>query len=152
MGTTQCIQHYSHSSISISTEMPLRMVQQCSLLKKRKGSISCKISQFILMLLYFDTENHIVLMTCEEENVSHILLELNVCHWNRNVIIFHKFSTKWHFHLSVMHTPQLTTDAIWVRSRRCGCLVTWFCYQLIAKPGNETDPYGNSNLDHYWLR
>ena len=37
---------------------------------------------------------------------------------------------------------------IWVRSRNCGCLVTWFCYQLIAKPGNKTatvpwpDPYG----------
>ena len=36
---------------------------------------------------------------------------------------------------------------IWVRPRRCGCLVTWFCYQLIAKPGNKTaalpwpDPY-----------
>ena len=30
----------------------------------------------------------------------------------------------------VMHT--------WVRSRNCGCLVTWFCYQLIAKPGNKT--------------
>ena len=36
---------------------------------------------------------------------------------------------------------------IWVRSRNCGCLVTWFCYQLIAKPGNMTatvpwpDPY-----------
>ena len=34
-----------------------------------------------------------------------------------------------------------------VRSRRCGCLVTWFCYQLIAKLGNKTaapswpDPY-----------
>ena len=27
---------------------------------------------------------------------------------------------------------------IWVRSRRCGCLVTWFCYQMIAKPGNKT--------------
>ena len=27
---------------------------------------------------------------------------------------------------------------IWVRSRSCGCLVTWFCYQLIAKPGNKT--------------
>ena len=27
---------------------------------------------------------------------------------------------------------------IWVRSRRCSCLVTWFCYQLIAKPGNKT--------------
>ena len=36
---------------------------------------------------------------------------------------------------------------IWVRSRNCGCLVTWFWYQLIAKPGNKTaadsrpDPY-----------
>ena len=26
----------------------------------------------------------------------------------------------------------------WVKSQRCGCLVTWFCYQLIAKPGNKT--------------
>ena len=26
----------------------------------------------------------------------------------------------------------------WVRSRNCGCLITWFCYQLIAKPGNKT--------------
>ena len=26
----------------------------------------------------------------------------------------------------------------WVRSRNCGCLVTWFCYQLIAKTGNKT--------------
>ena len=38
-------------------------------------------------------------------------------------------------------------DVIWVRSRNCSCLVTWFCYQLIAKPGNKTatvlwlDPY-----------
>ena len=37
--------------------------------------------------------------------------------------------------------------SIWVRSRNCGCLVTWFCYQLIAKPVNKTatvswpDPY-----------
>ena len=38
---------------------------------------------------------------------------------------------------------------LWVRSRKWGCLVTWFCYQLIAKPGtsNKTatvllpDPY-----------
>ena len=29
---------------------------------------------------------------------------------------------------------------IWVRSRNCGCLVTWFCYLLIAKPGNKTAP------------
>ena len=38
---------------------------------------------------------------------------------------------------------------IWVNSRNCGCLVTWFCYQLIAKPGNKTaavpwpDPYAS---------
>ena len=24
------------------------------------------------------------------------------------------------------------------QATRCGCLVTWFCYQLIAKPGNRT--------------
>ena len=40
---------------------------------------------------------------------------------------------------------------IWVRSRNCGCLVTWFCYYLIAKPGNKTaalswpDPYASVN-------
>ena len=27
---------------------------------------------------------------------------------------------------------------MWVRSWRCGCLVTWFCYHLIAEPGNKT--------------
>ena len=32
-----------------------------------------------------------------------------------------------------------TANYIWVRSRNCGCLVTWFCYQLIAKRGNKTD-------------
>ena len=26
----------------------------------------------------------------------------------------------------------------WVRSWNCGCIVTWFCYHLIAKPGNKT--------------
>ena len=29
-------------------------------------------------------------------------------------------------------------DVIWVGSWRCSCLVTWFCYQLIAKPCNKT--------------
>ena len=29
---------------------------------------------------------------------------------------------------------------IWVRSGRWACLVTWFCYQRIAKPGNKTVP------------
>ena len=36
---------------------------------------------------------------------------------------------------------------IWVRSGMCACLFTWFCYHLIAKPGNKPgtpswpDPY-----------
>ena len=38
-----------------------------------------------------------------------------------------------------------------VGSRRCGCLVTWFCYQLIAKPGNKTatPPWPNSLIFRY---
>ena len=44
----------------------------------------------------------------------------------------------------------LTDDlqkVIWVRLWRCGCLVTWFCYQLTARPSNKKaapswpDPY-----------
>ena len=40
-----------------------------------------------------------------------------------------------------------TALIIWDKSWRCGCLVTWFCYLLIAKPGKKTaaplwlDPY-----------
>ena len=43
---------------------------------------------------------------------------------------------------------------IWVRSRRWACLVTWFCYHLIAKAGNKTgapswpDPYSSRNTTH----
>ena len=39
-------------------------------------------------------------------------------------------------HHRVQNTENKFT--IWVRSWRCGCLVTWFCYHLIAKPGNKT--------------
>ena len=55
--------------------------------------------------------------------------------------------TKLHFiniKRSVVRSLKIYT---WVGSRNCGCLVTWFCYQLIAKPGNKTaavswpDPY-----------
>ena len=48
--------------------------------------------------------------------------------------------------------------SIWVRSRNCGCLVTWFCYQLIAKPGNKTatvllpHPYMNIQCHHYSMQ
>ena len=38
----------------------------------------------------------------------------------------------------VLSTIGRIAKLIWVRSRRCGCFVTWFCYHLIAKPGNKT--------------
>ena len=46
----------------------------------------------------------------------------------------------WHSaqHLSMQLIDLEVLRSIWVRSRNCGCLVTWFCYQLIAKPGNNT--------------
>ena len=54
-----------------------------------------------------------------------------------------------------MKTYNWETDVIcatlalymWVGSRNCGCLVAWFCYQFMAKPGSRTaavpwpDPY-----------
>ena len=51
--------------------------------------------------------------------------------------------------LFAMHQGQshCASNIIWVRSRNCGCLVTWFCYQLTAKPGKKIatvswpDPY-----------
>ena len=54
---------------------------------------------------------------------------------------------------------QFSIKIIWVRSQRCGCLVTWFCYQMIAKPGNKTatpswpDPYmiKRQNLPLAWM-
>ena len=51
---------------------------------------------------------------------------------------------KWRAHYFVIFVAHTHN---WVRSRNCGCLVAWFCYQMIAKPDNETsavswpDPY-----------
>ena len=36
------------------------------------------------------------------------------------------------------YVVHMLKNDMWVRSRNCGCLVTWFCYQMIAKPGNKT--------------
>ena len=38
----------------------------------------------------------------------------------------------------MLSTEIISVVNIWFRSWRCGCLVTWFCYQLRAKPGNKT--------------
>ena len=73
--------------------------------------------------------------------------------WNMYSDVKHKIihmglCTKLIYHLRhIVPHLQCHHKDIWVRSRNCGCLVTWFCYQLIAKPGNRTaavswpDPY-----------
>ena len=38
---------------------------------------------------------------------------------------------------------------IWVRSRKCACIFTWFCYQMTAKPGNKTGPPSWTDLYVY---
>ena len=42
----------------------------------------------------------------------------------------------------------VSTHSRWIRSWRCSCLVTWFCYQLIAKPGNKTAASPWPDPDH----
>ena len=65
-----------------------------------------------------------------------IMLKIIYCvkHWNQIGI---------HFCIGCNSCSAIVwynANNIWVRSRNCGCLVTWFCYQLIAKPGNKTAP------------
>ena len=49
------------------------------------------------------------------------------------------------------------TTIIWIRSRRWTCLVTFFCYHLIAKPGNKVgtplwlDKYQQASNITAWL-
>ena len=52
--------------------------------------------------------------------------------WNQSSTI--------NLHLNYFHglMSQWKTICIWIGSWRCGCLVTWFGYQLISKPGNKT--------------
>ena len=51
------------------------------------------------------------------------------------------------FKATITQSIHWPNTIIWVRSRNCSCLVTWFCYRLIAKPGSKTaavswpDPY-----------
>ena len=52
--------------------------------------------------------------------------------YNENYYIFTENS------LYLVWKKGIEEKATWVRSRKCGCLVTWFCYHLIANPGNKT--------------
>ena len=64
-----------------------------------------------------------------------------------HINIYEGINDRWYMTGTQRATFQ--SKVIWFRSRNCDCLVTWFNYQLIAKPGNKTatvpwaDPYGN---------
>ena len=93
-------------------------------------------------------------------NCEMILMEITFC-INRYHMAQHSMTSLYRpplykDHLTIKSTSQIGCQCgvgsyerivIWVRSRNCGCLVTWFCYQLIAKLGNKTatvswpDPY-----------
>ena len=64
------------------------------------------------------------------------------------ILVWPRFSTRTYLHpqgkyysttfARKWYAKQFRED-IWVSLRRWACLVTWFCYHLIAKPGNKTD-------------
>ena len=61
----------------------------------------------------------------------------------------------WTCHLASIRIPivEITQHYeyhIRVRSQNCSCLVRWFCYQLIAKPGNKTASVPWPHLYSYW--
>ena len=66
--------------------------------------------------------------------------------WNPQPCVLNTFQTT-NYAVKYSILVLWATWIIWVRSRNCGLLVTWFCSQLIAKPGNKTatvswpDPY-----------
>ena len=62
---------------------------------------------------------------------------LNQC-WPRSPTPYGVTRPQWVNMLRPLQNCCHLADVIWVRSRRCSCLVTWLCYQLIAKPGNKT--------------
>ena len=62
---------------------------------------------------------------------------LNVCWAVWKHVIYQHWDGAGSWNLSLWQV-RTWWSCIWVRSPNCVCLVTWFCYQLIAKPGNKT--------------
>ena len=59
--------------------------------------------------------------------------------WVVNIWLSHVFLWNWeNYNIPDVIIISNNTECVWVRSPNCDCLVTWFCYQLIAKPGNKT--------------
>ena len=71
---------------------------------------------------------------------GHFWIPLGKCLWGEAWCIPFRYCDR-----AVEQTPWRARDvtvmlSIVYRSRKCACFVTWFCYQMIAKPGNKTGP------------
>ena len=67
--------------------------------------------------------------------------EIGVCKWSSCLMI-----GVYIFHVTKGERSEFpVTIYIRVRSWRCDCLVTWFCYQMIAKLGKKTGPFSWSD-------
>ena len=94
------------------------------------------------------------ILDIEKEICCHLhkkRIQYNICpEWYQHYIDEAMKFDYCHKSLSFYYICHHNCNTIWVRSRNCGCHVTWFCYQLIAKPGNKTaavpwpDPYGQA--------
>ena len=82
-------------------------------------------------------------------------------HWYQKIVMWIERKTQaYHIGTRRLLSELFESHVIWIRSRRCGCLVTWFCYQMIAKPGNKTaapswpDPCNHYKIKHnktFWI-
>ena len=96
--------------------------------------------QHALLIIFFS----IVLMWMlqESDDKSTLVQAMALCHEASSNYL------SWYFPSYLTSYGAIRGHAVHIWARNCGCLVTWFCYQLIAKPGNKTaavlwsDPYG----------
>ena len=119
-------------------------LNQCwFLISKRSSGIHLRaISQGVPMVLFCIMSLKIIFLRLQ----PHFLGANELIHHSMVMPLVTKLGHHW-FRLQLvicletshqLNLCWLIVNWIWVRSRNCGCLVTWFCYQLIAKPGNKT--------------
>ena len=87
---------------------PIETIIKCSLY------LCCQGQQFLIQYSDVTTDTHRIIYDVTQKGSTGIVASYSM--------IFH---------------AQIGVKLIWARSQRCGCLVTLFCYQLIAKPVNK---------------
>ena len=134
--------NYLHSLFITKWGMKLLIHSQTSTGQPVKLKNVWVISPHTLLIIWSCIHGGIKINPCNL-NVPNLWFHEDVmtCKWCPNYRSFARGinATSYQFYLGWISTnyDQLW-EIIWVRSQNCGCLVTWFCYQLIAKPGNKT--------------